>query len=155
MAPLQLHGGVEHQVWRDSTWSTQGEPLLAPRRSYTQDNGPTGSTGILSPRDSTGGLGVKMVEYVLGGSPTNKESPLASLEPRLRALKFDDNDKVGSTLFVQRKQFLKSIFSQQSNDDKEKANSPFDVNGLKKEDQVNSSNGVVVVNGIDDDKGFK
>lgn len=47
MAPLQLHGGVEHQVWRDSTWSTQGEPLLAPRRSYTQDNGPTGSTGIL------------------------------------------------------------------------------------------------------------
>lgn len=47
-----------------------------------------------SPRDSTGGLGVKMVEYVLGGSPTNKESPLASLEPRLRNLKFDDNDKV-------------------------------------------------------------
>lgn len=47
LAPLQLHGGVEHQVWRDSTWSTQGEPLLAPRRSYTQDNGPTGSTGIL------------------------------------------------------------------------------------------------------------
>lgn len=38
-----------------------------------------------------------MVEYVLGGSPTNKESPLASLEPRLRALKFDDNDKVQNT----------------------------------------------------------
>ena len=35
-----------------------------------------------------------MVEYVLGGSPTNKESPLSGLEPRLRALKFDDNDKV-------------------------------------------------------------
>jgi hypothetical protein len=49
---------------------------------------------FLSPRDSTGGLGVKMVEYVLGGSPTNKESPLSGLEPRLRALKFDDNDKV-------------------------------------------------------------
>lgn len=47
-----------------------------------------------SPRDSTGGLGVKMVEYVLGGSPTNKDSPLTSLEPRLRNLKFDDNDKV-------------------------------------------------------------
>lgn len=35
-----------------------------------------------------------MVEYVLGGSPTNKESPLSGLEPRLRNLKFDDNDKV-------------------------------------------------------------
>lgn len=35
-----------------------------------------------------------MVEYVLGGSPTNKESPLASLEPRFKGLKFDDNDKV-------------------------------------------------------------
>lgn len=45
---------------------------------------------LFSPRDSTGGLGVKMVEYVLGGSPTNKESPLA-LEPRLRGLKIDDN----------------------------------------------------------------
>lgn len=36
-------------------------------------------------------------------------------------------------------------------DDKEKANSPFDSNGLKKDDQ-GQSNGV---NGIDDDKGFK
>lgn len=47
-----------------------------------------------SPRDSTGGLGVKMVEYVLGGSPTNKESPLSNMESRLRGLKFDENDKV-------------------------------------------------------------
>lgn len=53
-----------------------------------------------SPRDSTGGLGVKMVEYVLGGSPTNKESPLSGLEPRLRALKFDDNDKVCNLCFM-------------------------------------------------------
>lgn len=30
-----------------------------------------------------------MVEYVLGGSPTNKESPLA-LEPRMRSLKIDE-----------------------------------------------------------------
>lgn len=52
------------------------------------------SNNIFSPRDSTGGLGVKMVEYVLGGSPTNKESPLSGLEPRLRALKFDENEKV-------------------------------------------------------------
>lgn len=49
---------------------------------------------LCSPRDATSGLGVKMVEYVLGGSPTNKDSPLSSLEPRLRSLKFDDNDKV-------------------------------------------------------------
>jgi hypothetical protein len=42
-----------------------------------------------SPRDSTGGLGVKMVEYVLGGSPTNKDSPLA-LDGRLRNLKIDE-----------------------------------------------------------------
>lgn len=41
----------------------------------------------------------------------------------------------------------------QSHDDKEKANSPFDTNGLKKDDQVTNTNGVV--NGIDDDKGFK
>lgn len=43
-----------------------------------------------SPRDSTGGLGVKMVEYVLGGSPTNKESPLAALDSRLAKIKFED-----------------------------------------------------------------
>lgn len=52
------------------------------------------STFSFSPRDSTGGLGVKMVEYVLGGSPTNKESPLSNMESRLRGLKFDENDKV-------------------------------------------------------------
>lgn len=28
------------------------------------------AASILSPRDASGGLGVKMVEYVLGGSPT-------------------------------------------------------------------------------------
>lgn len=38
----------------------------------------------------------------------------------------------------------------QGNDDKENS-SPFDSNGLKK-DEVNSSNGT---NGLDDDKGFK
>lgn len=53
-----------------------------------------------SPRDSTGGLGVKMVEYVLGGSPTNKESPLSGLEPRMRSLKFEDNDKIVSILGI-------------------------------------------------------
>lgn len=37
-----------------------------------------------------------MVEYVLNGSPTNKDSPLTSLEPRLRGLKFEDTEKVSS-----------------------------------------------------------
>ncbi|KAJ6636061.1 Maternal protein pumilio [Pseudolycoriella hygida] len=115
--------------WRDSTWSTQGEGILtSTHRPYPhQDNNQ--NTGILSPRDPTGGLGHKMVEYVLSSSP-NKESSL-TLEPRLRALKFDENDK--------------------SNDDKEKASSPFDSNGIKKEDQVNNSNGLIM-NG-EDDKG--
>lgn len=37
---------------------------------------------ILSPRSSeTSGLGVKMVEYVLGTSPTSKD-----LEPRMKSL---------------------------------------------------------------------
>lgn len=50
----------------------------------------TGS--ILSPRGSdTGGLGVKMVEYVLGSSPTNKDN--MGLEPRMRSLHLDDKDK--------------------------------------------------------------
>ncbi|XP_031626222.1 maternal protein pumilio-like isoform X2 [Contarinia nasturtii] len=127
LTPLQLHGGPE-QVWRDSTWSTQGEAILAPPRRYPHDSNP--SAGILSPRDSTGGLGVKMVEYVLGGSPTNKESPLSNMESRLRGLKFDENDK--------------------TTDEKEKESSPFDTNGLKKDEPV--SNGGI--NGIDDDKGF-
>jgi hypothetical protein len=39
----------------------------------------------------------------------------------------------------------------QGNDDKENNSSPFETNGMKK-DEVNSSNGT---NGIDDDKGFK
>lgn len=49
---------------------------------------------IDSPRDSTGGLGAKMVEYVLSGSPTTKDSPLGGLEPRLSGLKFEDSEKV-------------------------------------------------------------
>ena len=59
-----------------------------------------------SPRDSTGGLGVKMVEYVLGGSPTNKESPLA-LEPRMRGLKIDEKvNKLDSGM-----KFFRSTYS--------------------------------------------
>jgi len=45
---LQLPGGGDHQVWRDPTWSTQGE-ILSTRRSFPQpqDSSQTGSGGIL------------------------------------------------------------------------------------------------------------
>lgn len=44
-----------------------------------------------------------------------------------------------------------SIYSQ-TVDDKDKENSPFDTNGLKKDESVSTNGGI---NGIDDDKGFK
>lgn len=48
LAPLQLHGGPEHQVWRDSTWSTQGEAILAPpRRAFPHQQDTNQSAGIL------------------------------------------------------------------------------------------------------------
>lgn len=110
-----------------------------------------------SPRDSTGGLGVKMVEYVLGGSPTNKESSLSNMESRLRGLKFDENDKVSLNHFVNSIvaltrpiYFIYLIHWEQTNDDKDKENSPFDTNGMKKDESTNGG-----MNGIDDDKGFK
>lgn len=94
----------------------------------------TGGGGILSPRGSdNGGLGVKMVEYVLGTSPTGKDSSIGGLERRMGTLHLQD-DK-----------------------DKEKpAQSP-------KEQECNGGQAVVVVqngqvgggNGPDDDKGFK
>lgn len=68
--------------WRDPTWSTGGhgntsehavsQPIMVQRRSGSYP----GSEGasMLSPRSSeTSGLGVKMVEYVLGSSPTIKD----------------------------------------------------------------------------------
>lgn len=64
-------------------------PLAMGRRGPFA-GGDTGS--ILSPRGSdTGGLGVKMVEYVLGSSPTNKDN--IGLEPRMRNLHLDDKEK--------------------------------------------------------------
>ncbi|XP_026726399.1 maternal protein pumilio isoform X3 [Trichoplusia ni] len=70
LPPLQLN---PEQMWRDPTWSAQavehnvGVPMMGTRRGVAFPGGDAGS--ILSPRD-TAGLGVKMVEYVLGGSPT-------------------------------------------------------------------------------------
>jgi hypothetical protein len=54
--------------------------MVPPRRSGSFPG--SEASNILSPRSSeTGGLGVKMVEYVLGSSPTGKD-----LEPRMRGL---------------------------------------------------------------------
>lgn len=97
---------------------------MSNRRSFP--SGTPGDSSILSPRGSdTGGLGVKMVEYVLGSSPTSKDSSLSGLEPRMRVLGLD------------------------ADKDKDKASSP-----LNKEEN-GMQNGGVVQNGIDDDKGFK
>jgi len=119
--PMQIPGVGDHSsVWKDHTWSTQGENILAPPRPRgfphggASDTSNSNNAGILrlvfssvvqfiyitnhlfpslsSPRDST--CVKNCVEYVLSSSPTNKESPLSGLEPRLRNLKFDDNDKV-------------------------------------------------------------
>lgn len=74
----------ERRTWCDSTWS-------APDREVSQL---IASQAIPSPRTSeTSGLGVvKMVEYVLGSSPTAND-----LEPRMRSLvmadKKDEEDK--------------------------------------------------------------
>ncbi|XP_065350272.1 pumilio homolog 2 isoform X3 [Cloeon dipterum] len=134
------HLGDHHQVWRDTTWSNAGElnhavsqPIsMAPRRAGSFP-GPDPSS-ILSPRSETGGLGVKMVEYVLGSSPTSKE-----LEPRLRVLGLNGSD-------VKKEQG-------------DKAPSPFEGNAhAQKDNEVSgiSQNGQAsgVQNGMDDDKGF-
>ncbi|XP_072935654.1 maternal protein pumilio isoform X3 [Epargyreus clarus] len=69
LPPLQLNP----EMWRDPTWSAQavehnvGVPMMSTRRGVAFPGGDAGS--ILSPRD-TAGLGVKMVEYVLGGVAT-------------------------------------------------------------------------------------
>lgn len=54
---------------------------MGPRRSGSFPGSEVAN--VLSPRSSeTGGLGVKMVEYVLGTSPTNKDL----IESRMRGL---------------------------------------------------------------------
>ncbi|CAG9825003.1 unnamed protein product, partial [Phaedon cochleariae] len=95
-------------VWRDPTWAAPEHNVSASLAMGRRPGGgvgggpftaggngdPTGG-GILSPRGSdNGGLGVKMVEYVLGTSPTGKDSGGGSgggLEPRMRALHLPDD----------------------------------------------------------------
>ncbi|XP_026815082.1 pumilio homolog 2 isoform X3 [Rhopalosiphum maidis] len=121
-----------HQMWRDSTWSSNT------RRGAGFPVG-NDSGNILSPRSSEAGIGMKMVEYVLASTP-NKMEPL---EPRMRNLVISSND--GETI----------------KKDKEKPpGSPYDsVNSNKKEMEngncstVVQQNGMVVVqNGLDEDK---
>lgn len=86
----------EPQWGRDSTWSTGAhnenasdhavsQPIMVNSRrsgSYPGSEGPA----MLSPRSNdTGGLGVKMVEYVLGSSPTAKDLD-GRMHSRLQAL---------------------------------------------------------------------
>lgn len=54
-------------LWCPPAEHNVGVPMMGGRRGVAFPGGDAGS--ILSPRDSAG-LGVKMVEYVLGGSPT-------------------------------------------------------------------------------------
>uniref|UniRef100_A0A8D8UYT9 Pumilio homolog 2 n=1 Tax=Cacopsylla melanoneura TaxID=428564 RepID=A0A8D8UYT9_9HEMI len=103
-------GGIlnlnDHQMWRDPTWSTSdhgvtpgmtmvptgrrpggasypGQDTASVNSAGAGGNGGAPGNNILSPRSSdSSGLGVKMVEYVLGTSPTSKES----VENRLRGL---------------------------------------------------------------------
>ncbi|XP_030751566.1 pumilio homolog 2-like isoform X3 [Sitophilus oryzae] len=125
-------------VWRDPTWAAPGDhavtaPLAMGRRGgFPGGAGDPG--GILSPRgsDGPGGLGVKMVEYVLGTSPTGDKSGQVvpvGLEPRMRALHLDDKDQKDGGK------------SQQSPKDGQDQG----VNGQVAQQQVN---------GQDDDKGF-
>ncbi|XP_072765349.1 pumilio homolog 1 isoform X2 [Anoplolepis gracilipes] len=133
-----LHLG-DHQttMWRDSTWSTSDHAVSQPismgtgRRvgvgtGYHHQASEVGT--VLSPRSSeTGGLGVKMVEYVLGSSPTTPKD----LEPRMVSLRLNtDADKK----------------------EKEKGSaSPFDST---KDDTGPQGNGLASQNGLDEDKGF-
>ncbi|CAG2119318.1 unnamed protein product, partial [Medioppia subpectinata] len=86
----------EPQWGRDSTWSTGGhnenasdhavsQPIMVNSRrsgSYPGSDQPL----MLSPRSTdTGGLGVKMVEYVLGSSPTAKDLD-GRMHSRLKAM---------------------------------------------------------------------
>ncbi|XP_023720641.1 pumilio homolog 2 isoform X2 [Cryptotermes secundus] len=125
----------DHQMWRDSTWSTsdhsvsQPITMVPPRRSGSFPG--SDASNILSPRSSeTGGLGVKMVEYVLRSSPTGKD-----LEPRMRGLVLNSSDS--------------------DKTDKDKAPSPFEASKKDVENgNTTQPNGIVQNGLVDDDKAF-
>lgn len=91
------------------------QPLMVTRRSGSFPAGETAGS-ILSPRSSEtgGGLGVKMVEYVLGTSPTSKD-----LEPRMKNLVLVRNERVQYNFKVCTKKpslrhFFESVFVKRS-----------------------------------------
>ncbi|OXU30224.1 hypothetical protein TSAR_013141 [Trichomalopsis sarcophagae] len=108
---------------------------------------------VLSPRSSeTGGLGVKMVEYVLGSSPTTPKE----LEPRMVSLRLVS--KLSAKLpgaFLKSELILIVSFPTQNDTDKKDKDkgtaSPFDSS---KDDTGPQGNGLSSQNGLDDDKGF-
>ncbi|XP_050541752.1 pumilio homolog 2-like isoform X8 [Daktulosphaira vitifoliae] len=119
-----------HQMWRDSTWSSNT------RRGAGFPVG-NDSANILSPRSSEAGIGMKMVEYVLASTPNKMET----LEPRMRGLVISDGETI-------------------KKEKDKPPSSPYDsVNSNKKEIEngncsaVVQQNGIVVVqNGLDEDK---
>jgi len=108
----------------------------------------------------TGGLGVKMVEYVLGTSPTTPKD----LEPRMVNLRLVSNDKKISLVPLRTYVYVSvvpsfcfySFYVQNTDADKKEKDkgsaSPFDNT---KDDTGPQGNGLASQNGLDDDKGFK
>nr|XP_037872005.1 pumilio homolog 2 isoform X3 [Bombyx mori] len=128
LPPLQLN---PDQMWRDPTWSAQAVEhnvsvaMMGNRRGVTFPGGDAGS--ILSPRD-TAGLGVKMVEYVLGGSPTGGGGEkVAGVVAGLRGMVLEERAE-------------------------DKATSPFDKDLHELHEHGSLPNGIH--NGQEDDKAF-
>lgn len=94
--PEESKGLFLGDQWRDSAWSTGhpsehavSQPIMVQRRSGSYPGGSGDVSSVLSPRSSeTSGLGVKMVEYVLGSSPTAKD-----LDSRISRLGIDEKKK--------------------------------------------------------------
>ncbi|XP_068629045.1 maternal protein pumilio isoform X2 [Battus philenor] len=135
LPPLQLN---PEQMWRDPTWSAQavehnvGVPMMGTRRGVAFPGGDAGS--ILSPRD-TAGLGVKMVEYVLGGSPTEAGGVATG----------GGGEKVAGVVTGLRGMVLEERVE-------DKSSSPFEKDLHELHDHGNLPNGLH--NGQEDDKAF-
>ncbi|XP_050422637.1 maternal protein pumilio-like isoform X2 [Adelges cooleyi] len=118
-----------HQMWRDSTWSSNT------RRGAGFPVGTDGGN-ILSPRSSEAGIGMKMVEYVLASTPNKMET----LEPRMRSLVISDGEPI-----KKEKDKPSSPYDSVNSNKKEIENGNCSA--------VVQQNGMVVVqNGLDEDK---
>ncbi|KAI5714738.1 hypothetical protein M8J77_004722 [Diaphorina citri] len=145
-------GGIlnlNDQMWRDSTWSTsdhgvtQGMAMVpSARRPGATFPGTDNGAGVLSPRSSdSSGLGVKMVEYVLGTSPTSKDN---GLEPRMRGLVLNsdgsdvkkEKDKAPASPYDVKKELVDASGAIQTN-----GMVPVVQNGIDNEDKYNRTPG--------------